>query len=91
MDGVSLQVYLPDYGKYDAAELTQILTRIAMKLIGRTSQQIDVDGVPCALSAEEAKALTLQRGREIRAGRIKIVSHDEVMDEMNQLLSTYAD
>lgn len=91
MDGVSLQVNLPDYGKYDPAELTQILTRIALRLIGKDTQQIDEEGFPCALSAEEAKALTLQRGREIKVGRVKLVSHEEVMNEMNQLLSNYAD
>lgn len=90
MDGVSLQVNLPDYGKYDSAELTQILTRIALRLIGRDTRQIDDEGFPCTLSVEEAKALTLQRGREIKAGRVKLVPHDEVMNEMDQLLSTYA-
>lgn len=82
MDGVSLQVNLPDYGKYDSAELTQILTRIALRLIGRDIRQIDDEGFPSTLSVEEAKALTLQRGREIKAGRVKLVSHDEVMNEM---------
>lgn len=91
MDGVSLQVNLPDYGKYDAAELTQILTRIALRLIGKEAQQIDAEGFPCALSVEEAKAITLQRGREIKAGSVKLVPHEEVMDELNQLVSTYAD
>ena len=91
MDGVSLQVNLPDYGKYDSAELTQILTRIALRLIGKDTQQIDAEDFPCALSTEEAKALTLQRGREIKAGRVKLVPHDEVMNELNQLLDTYAD
>lgn len=91
MDGVSLQVNLPDYGKYDAAELTQILTRIALRLIGKEAQQIDAEGFPCALSVEEAKAITLQRGREIKAGSVKLFPHEEVMDELNQLVSTYAD
>ena len=91
MGGVSLQVNLPDYGKYDSAELTQILTRIALRLIGKDTQRIDDEDFPCTLSVEEAKELTLQRGREIKAGQVKLVPHDEVMNEMNQLLSTYAD
>lgn len=39
----------------------------------------------------EAKALTLQRGRDIKAGRAKLIPHDEVMREMEQMLATYAD
>lgn len=39
----------------------------------------------------EAKALTLQRGRAIKSGRAKLIPHDEVMNEMEQMLATYAD
>ena len=44
-----------------------------------------------SLTTEEAKVLTLQRGRDIKAGRAKLISHDEVMQEMEQMLTTYAD
>ena len=44
-----------------------------------------------SLTAEEAKVLTLQRGRDIKAGRAKLIPHDEVMQEMEQMLTTYAD
>lgn len=40
---------------------------------------------------DEAKALTLQRGRNIKAGRSKLVSHEDVMHEMEQMLANYAD
>ena len=90
MDGVSIQVNLPNYGQYDAAELTRILTRIAMALIEKDNQEPETQ-VPCTYSLEEAKTLTLQRGRDIKAGRVKLISHDEVMKEMDQLISTYED
>lgn len=40
---------------------------------------------------EEAKAMTLQRGRAIKAGRSKLIPHDKVMHEMEQMLATYED
>lgn len=91
MNGVSLQVNLPDYGKYEPAELTRILTRIALKLIGKNPQGTDAESIPVALTTEEAKAITLQRGRDIMAGRTKLIPHDEVMNEMEQMLASYAD
>lgn len=41
------------------------------------------------LTEMEAKALTLRRGRAIKAGRSKLIPHDEVMQEMEQMLATY--
>lgn len=91
MKGVSLQVNLPDYGNYDPAELTRILTRIAMRLIGKETEESANEESLCAYTEEEAKALVLQRGRDIKAGRVKLIAHDEVMSEMEQMLATYAD
>ena len=91
MNGVSLQVNLPDYGNYEPAELTRILTRIAMRLIGKDTQKNAEEETLCVYTVEEVKALTLQRGRDIKAGRVKLIPHDEVMDEMEQLLASYAD
>lgn len=48
-------------------------------------------GEPRSLTTEEAKALTLQRGRDIKAGRAKLIPHETVMQEMEQMLATYAD
>lgn len=50
-----------------------------------------VNGVPCVYSIEEAKAMVLERGREIKAGRVKMIPHEEVMREMEQLAASYAD
>ena len=44
-----------------------------------------------SLTTEEAKALTLQRGRDIKAGRAKLIPHDAVMQEMEQILASHAD
>ena len=49
------------------------------------------ENIPCVYSVKEAKALTIQRGRDIKAGRAKLIPHDEVMSEMAQLIATYAD
>ncbi|MBQ3355438.1 MAG: hypothetical protein IJG41_09880 [Bacteroidales bacterium] len=49
------------------------------------------DGVPCVYSTEEVKAMVLERGREIKAGRVKMFPHEEVMREMEQLATSYAD
>lgn len=50
-----------------------------------------IDGVPCVYSTEEAKAMVLERGKEIKAGRVKMIPHEEVMREMEQLAASYAD
>ena len=50
-----------------------------------------VDSVPYAYSIKEAKAMVLERGREIKAGHVKMIPHEEVMREMEQLLANYAD
>ncbi|MDY6288272.1 MAG: hypothetical protein SPM02_02355 [Bacteroidales bacterium] len=43
------------------------------------------------LTEEEAKRMALQRGRDIKTGRTKLIPHDNVMQEMEQMLATYAD
>lgn len=50
-----------------------------------------IDGVPCAYSIDEAKSMVLERGREIKAGRVKMIPHEDVMREMEQLVANYAD
>ena len=50
-----------------------------------------LEGTPCVYSTEEAKAMVLERGREIKAGHVKMIPHDEVMREMEQLAASYAD
>ncbi|MBP5364379.1 MAG: hypothetical protein J6Y82_00445 [Bacteroidales bacterium] len=50
--------------------------------------QEEAKGAVC-ISETEAKALTLKRGRDIKAGRTKLISHDKVMHEMEQMLSSY--
>ncbi|MBR5982545.1 MAG: hypothetical protein IK025_02330 [Bacteroidales bacterium] len=86
MNGVSIQVNLPNYGKYEPAELKHILTRIALDLIEETEVSF-----PCSYTEEEAKSIAIQRGRDIKAGKAKLIPHDDVMSEMNQLIASYAD
>lgn len=50
-----------------------------------------IEGVPCTYSTEEAKAMVLERGREIKAGRVKMIPHEDVIREMEQLVANYAD
>ena len=52
--------------------------------------QDEIDGLGIR-TEEEAKALTLQRGRDIKSGRAKLVQHEDVMQEMEQLIVGYAD
>ena len=49
-----------------------------------------LDDFPCLYTEEEAIAIALQRGREIKEGRAKLIPHEEVMREMEQLLASYA-
>lgn len=91
MDGVSLQVHLPDYGKYEPAELTRILTQIALRLIGKETQIDNTVSFPCVYSDEEAKVMAIHRGRDIKSGRAKLIPHDDVMKEIEQLITSYAD
>ena len=52
--------------------------------------QDEIDGL-ILRTEDEAKALTLLRGRDIKAGRTKLIPHEEVMQEMEQMLAGYAD
>ncbi len=52
--------------------------------------QDEIDGL-IIRTEDEAKALTLLRGRDIKAGRTKLIPHEEVMQEMEQMLASYAD
>ena len=91
MNGVTLKVNLPNYGNYEPAELTRILTRIGMSLITDDKPITATGDFPCAYSMEEAKTITVQRGRDIKAGHTKLIPHQEVMNEMDQMLASYAD
>lgn len=51
----------------------------------------DASAEPTPLTEAEAKAQTIQRGRDIKAGKAKLIAHDDVMQEMEQMLATYAD
>lgn len=65
------------------------------KLVDAATQELiadkSLDDFPCLYTEEEAKAIALQRGREIKEGHAKLIPHDEVMHEMEQLLDSYAD
>lgn len=52
--------------------------------------QDEISGL-CIRTDDEAKALTLQRGRDIKARRTKLITHEVVMAEMEQMLANYAD
>ena len=51
----------------------------------------DESNVITPLTEEDAKRMALQRGRDIKTGRTKLIPHDNVMQEMEQMLATYAD
>lgn len=61
--------------------------RVRKAFRSRIAQE-ETEEKPC-ISEAEAKALTLQRGRDIKAGRAKLIAHDTVMHEMEQMISNY--
>lgn len=46
--------------------------------------QDEISEMRC-LTEEEAKALTMHRGRAIKAGQSKLIPHEELMHEMEQM------
>ena len=48
----------------------------------------DETGAMSCHTEEEAKAMTLQRGRAVKSGRSKLIPHDEVMHELEQMLAS---
>ncbi|MBP5666565.1 MAG: hypothetical protein J6X32_00270 [Salinivirgaceae bacterium] len=61
--------------------------RVRKAFRSRIAQE-ETEEMPC-ISEAEAKVLTLQRGRDIKAGRSKLIAHDTVMHEMEQMISNY--
>ena len=59
----------------------------------RKEENIDkvLSDIPCSYSSAEAQALAIQRGRDIVSGKDKLIPHDEVMKEMEQLIENYED
>ena len=47
--------------------------------------QDEISGL-CVHTEVEARALTLRRGCDINAGRVKLIPHEEVMREMEQIV-----
>lgn len=83
-----------DYQEMSAVDALWTLYRQQSKRVRETFRsrivQDEISGL-YARTESEAKDLTLQRGRDIKAGRTKLIPHDEVMHEMEQMLATYAD
>ena len=48
-----------------------------------------MESVLCAYSIEEAKVMVLERGREVKSSHVKMIPHEEVMREMEQLVVGY--
>lgn len=83
-----------NYQEMSAVDALWTLYRQQSKRVRETFRsrivQDEISGL-YARTESEAKDLTLQRGRDIKAGRTKLIPHDEVMHEMEQMLATYAD
>ena len=65
-----------------------LINTVDMNVFRSRIAQEETEEKPC-ISEAEAKALTLQRGRDIKAGRSKLIAHDTVMHEMEQMISNY--
>lgn len=88
VDEAALRRSNPAFSSMDAiSQWVQHLVDVATQEL--TADKL-LDDFPCLYTEEEAIAIALQRGREIKEGRAKLIPHEEVMREMEQLLASYA-
>ena len=73
------------------SKIIEIMENENQAIMSKMEENHVLDETPCVYSTDEAKAMVLERGREIMAGRVKKIPHEEVMREMEQLLASYAD
>lgn len=88
VDEAALRRSNPAFSSMDAiSQWVQHLVDVATQEL---TADKSLDDFPCLYTEEEAIAIALQRGREIKEGRAKLIPHEEVMREMEQLLASYA-
>ena len=74
----------------NSCRLNEIMENENQAIMSKMEENHVLDETPCVYSTDEAKAMVLERGREIKAGRVKMSPHEEVMREMEQLAASYA-
>ena len=84
MDGVSININLPNYGHFSPEELTDKVRRFAMELISQEKKQ---EAQSCHYTAKEVEQLLDKRMKNIEDGTAELVSHDEVKARVKALIS----
>ena len=85
MQGVSININLPSYGRFSPEELTRKVRCFAMELVspkGKGTIQ-----PPCCYTEEEVERLLAERMQSIADGTAELVSQDEVKARIKALMA----
>jgi hypothetical protein len=85
MNGVSININLPDYGHFSPEELTTKVRRFAMELISQREKSQDTP--PCQYTTDDVDQLLTNRMQEIENGTAEFVSHEEVKAHIKALMA----
>ena len=85
MNGVSINIDLPNYGHFSPEELTRKVRCFAIELIS----QSETDNVipPCCYTEDEVERLLEERMQSIEDGSVELVSNDDVKAHIKALLA----
>ncbi len=85
MDGVSININLPDYGHFSPEELTRKVKCFAMELVGQSEKKQTTS--PCCYSEAEVEKLLNERMKCIDDGTAEFVSHEEVKARIKAMMA----
>lgn len=85
MDGVSININLPNYGHFSQEELTDKVRRFAMELISQKEKKQEAQS--CHYTTKEVEQLLDKRMKNIEDGTAEFVSHDEVKARVKALMA----
>lgn len=85
MNGVSININLPDYGHFSPEELTRKVKSFAMELVGQSEKKQTTS--PCCYSEAEVEKLLNERMKCIDDGTAEFVSHEEVKARIKAMMA----
>ena len=85
MNGVTININLPDYGHFSPEELTRKVKRFAMELVVQSEKEQAV--TPCRYSEAEVEKLLNERMNAIENGTAEFVSHEEVKARIKAMMA----
>ncbi len=85
MNGVSININLPNYGNFSPEELTRKVRQFAMELV--TPKEKDTTTPPCCYTEEEAERLLAERLQSIADDTAEKVSHDEAKARIKAMMA----